>query len=182
MNKFVEKPLLTENQKKYASTEWGNFKFKGFIEIPFDSAFSYYCFNQLDIDFEEPEEKYKMYLSVLTGKKESMMENEKNEIKEYINSVVKTFNKDTSTNEKIEFNEVKELLFPEIDLENFSFEMPYIVFFRGCDDGSWFYRFKTEKECEDFIQSILNYNGDLSDFFYPESSIFEKNIYKFHYN
>jgi hypothetical protein len=182
-NKFVETPLLSKNSISYASCNFRNLEFQGFIEIPYDGSFSYYCFTEdSDVYPCDLNSNNKMYLAVCKGYYTKDIENDVEQVNYYINDMVKSFNKDTSTNEKMTFEKVKDLLFKNIDINNIENELPYVVFFRGCDDGSWYFRFKSEKEGNDFIQSILNYEENLNNFFYPEFGIFPEYICKFMFN
>src|SRR5574344_82902 len=85
-------------------------------------------------------DKY-IYLTVKTFEYNEELEDEKVDLERFIDNKRREYNRNSSNNISYSKEEIKDLLIPNInlnDLDSYYKEYKYFIFFRGCDDGSTF--------------------------------------------
>ena len=87
------------------------------------------------------------------------------------NNKRREYNRNSSNNISYSKEEIKDLLIPNInldDLNSYYKEYKYFIFFRGCDDGSTFLRFNSEEKRESFLNKLLEFENFEDLFNYEE--------------
>ena len=166
---FLSKPNLDDHTIEYYSNVKGsrfdNVEFKGFIEFDYNENTRYSYYGQTSIDDKH------IYLTVKTFEYNEELEDEKVDLERLIDNKRREYNRNSSNNISYSKEEIKDLLIPNINLDDlYSYykEYKYFIFFRGCDDGSTFLRFNSEEKREAFLNKLLEFENFEDLFNYEE--------------
>ncbi len=129
-----------------------NFEFQGFIEVPFDSRYSYFAHTN----------ENRMYLAIFF-RKDRMKRDETFYLKEFIKKQAKFL----SCSEE----EIKENFLPDINFDTYREDYPFVLYFQGCDDGSYYFRFKSQEKREKFLKKCLTLKDAEEIFNYTHTNL-----------
>lgn len=177
-NELTLEPNLEEHIKKYIEAKTFsrciNHEFKGYLSFPFDDSLYNTYYGNTSINNKE------IYLPIEYFEKNDSLADEQIEFEYFIDSKTRDYNRASVNNIKYSKNEIKEMFFPNIDLENlekYFKEYKYFMFIQGCDDGSKFIRFNSIEKRDEFLEKMKSFKSfdNLFDFEEEDFILFDFN-------
>lgn len=147
----------------YVFVKQKEFSFRGTIVVPFDKKHAYYA------GYEEHDN---LFFPVSFFTYNYLRHREDLDLNYFISFKQKQLNINLKDNNYCTIEDIKSIYLPDIkDPSKLAEDFPYVMYFHGFDDGSYFFRFKSKEEREDFFKIISNLSTANEIFFYEKENL-----------